>query len=131
MVKALKYFRVYILHSHVIAFVPNTVVKDILNQDPDGKRGKWIPIILEYDLEIRTTKLVKGQGLARLMAETNLQALDINFFDTLEEQEECTAPHVEEVFLNSPWYADILYVLFYLNAPSTLSKTKARFLKQK
>ena len=40
LVKALKYFRVYILHSHVIAFVPNTVVKDILNQDPDGKRGK-------------------------------------------------------------------------------------------
>ena len=35
------------------------------------------------------------------------------------------------MFLNSPWYADILYVLFYLNAPSTLSKTKARFLKQK
>ena len=62
------------MHSHIIAFVPNTIVKDILNQDPDGKRGKWIAIILEYDLEIRPTKLVKGQGLARLMAETNLQA---------------------------------------------------------
>ena len=49
LVKALKDFRVYILHSHTIAFVPNLVVKDILNQDPDGKRGKWIAIILEYD----------------------------------------------------------------------------------
>ncbi|MBO1694910.1 RNase H-like domain-containing protein, partial [Bacteroides uniformis] len=41
LVKAFKDFRVYILHSHIIAFVPNAVVKDILTQDPDGKRGKW------------------------------------------------------------------------------------------
>ena len=71
LVKALKDFRVYILHSHIIAFVPNSVVKDILTQDPDGKRGKWIAVILEYDLEIKPTKLIKGQGLARLMAESN------------------------------------------------------------
>jgi hypothetical protein len=30
LVKALKEFRVYILHSHVIVFVPNSAVKDIL-----------------------------------------------------------------------------------------------------
>ena len=30
LVKALKDFTVYILHSHIIAFVPNSVVKDIL-----------------------------------------------------------------------------------------------------
>ena len=65
LVKALKDFRVYILHSHIISFVPNLVVKDILTQDPDGKRGKWIAVILEYDLEIKPTKLIKGQGLAR------------------------------------------------------------------
>ena len=50
LVKALKDFRVYIFHYHVIAFVPHSVVKDILTQDPDGKRGKWIAIILEYEL---------------------------------------------------------------------------------
>ena len=60
MVKALKDFRVYILHSHIIAYVPNIVVKDILSQDPDGKRGKWISIILDYELEIEPTKLIKG-----------------------------------------------------------------------
>ena len=65
------------------------------------------------------------------MAESNFQALDMNMVDVLEEQEECTTPYIEETFLNSSWYADILYVLFYLNAPPTLSKTKARFLKQK
>ena len=30
LIKALKDFRVYILHSHVIAFAPHVVVKDIL-----------------------------------------------------------------------------------------------------
>ena len=69
LIKALKDFRVYILHSHTIAYVPNIVVKDILSQDPDGKRGKWIVVILEYDLEIKPTKLIKVQGLAQLMAE--------------------------------------------------------------
>jgi len=71
LVKAIKDFRVYILCSHVIDYVPNVVVKDILTQDgPDGKRGKWISTILEYDLEIKPTKLIKGQGLAKLMVES-------------------------------------------------------------
>lgn len=66
LVKALKYFRVYILHSRIIAFVASVVIKDILTQtDPDGKRGKWIAIILEHDIEIKLTKLIKGQGLAK------------------------------------------------------------------
>ena len=72
LIKALKDFRVYILHSHTVAYVPSIIVKDILSQDLDGKRGKWIAVILEYDLEIKPTKLIKGQGLDRLMAETNL-----------------------------------------------------------
>jgi hypothetical protein len=43
LVKALKEFRTYILHSHIIAYVPSNSVKDILTQpDPEGRRGKWI-----------------------------------------------------------------------------------------
>jgi hypothetical protein len=72
LVKALKAFRVYVLHSKVTAYVPSTSVKDILVQpDIDGRRSKWIAKILEFDLEIRPTKLIKGQGLAKLLAEAN------------------------------------------------------------
>ena len=131
LVKALKYFRVYILHSHIIAYVPNIVVNDILSQDLDGKLGKRIIVILEYYLEIEPTKLIKGQGLAQLMAESNLQALDINMVDALDEHEGLPAPTIEEQFQNSPWYAEILYVLTNINAPPDLSKTTARFLKLK
>jgi len=69
LVKSIKAFRVYILYSHVIAYVPNAVVKDILTQDDiEGKRGKWISTILEYEIDIKPTKLIKGQRLVKLMA---------------------------------------------------------------
>lgn len=61
LVKYLKYFRVYIFHSHIIVFVPNAVVKDILTQnDPKGRRGELIDVILEYDIEIKPTNIIKG-----------------------------------------------------------------------
>jgi len=82
LVKSIKDFSVYILYSHVIAYVPNVLVRDILTQEGrERKRGKWIANILEYDIEIKPTKLIKGQGLAKLMTETNFQALDINELD--------------------------------------------------
>ena len=65
------------------------------------------------------------------MAESNLQALDINMVDALDEHEGLPDPTVEEQFQNSPWYCDILYVLTNHNAPLDLSKTKARFLNLK
>jgi hypothetical protein len=54
LVKALKYFKVYILHSKVIAYVPSAFVKDIVIQpDIDGRRSKWIAKILEFDIVIQ------------------------------------------------------------------------------
>eukprot|EP00253_Pinus_taeda_P019901 PITA_19901 len=129
LVKAIKDFRIYNLYSHVIAYVPNTVVKDILTQEGlEGKRGKWIASILEYDIEIKPTKLIKGQGLAKLMSETNFQALDIN---QLDDEPELATPQISETFMQSPWYADICFVLLNLCAPPGLSRTKKRFLRMK
>jgi hypothetical protein len=68
------------LHSNIIAYVPSASVKDILIQpDIDGRRSKWIAKILEFDLEIKPTKLVKGQGLAKLLVESNCKDLGVNF----------------------------------------------------
>ena len=50
LVKELKSFKVYILHSKIIDYVPNISMKDILMKpDSEGKRGKWIAKILEKD----------------------------------------------------------------------------------
>ena len=86
---------------------------------------------MEYDIDIKPTKLIKGQGLAKLMAESNLHALDINFLVIVDEQGERATPSVKEVFLNSPWYTDLIFVLHNLQAPPGPTKTKARFLKLK
>ena len=81
------------MHSHSTVFVPSSAIKDILTQvEPDGRRAKWIATLLEYDIETRPTKLVKGQGLAKLMAQSNYEALGVNFFepctDFIAQQEE-------------------------------------------
>jgi ribonuclease HI len=131
LVKALKAFRVYVLHSKIIAYVPSASVKDILIQpDMDGKRGKWIAKILEFDLEIKPTKLIKGQGLAKLLAESNCKALGINFVN---EQAESSNKHFQGALplAACDWYKDILYFLQELKPPDGLGKSKARALKLK
>jgi hypothetical protein len=137
MVKALKAFRNYVLHSKIIAYVPTSSVKDILVQpDSDGKRGRWLAKIQEFDLEVKPTKLIKGQGLAKLLAESNLRALDINCLqeedgDThLHEPDDQTDPRkIEEKFISSGWYKDIVFYLLNLRCPDGLSLAKCRTLK--
>ena len=62
------------------------------------------------------------------MSETNLQALDVN---QLDDEPELATPHISETFMQSPWYADICFVLLNLCAPLGLSRTKKRFLRMK
>jgi hypothetical protein len=94
LVKALKYFKVYFLHSKIIAYVPSASVKDSLIQpDIDGRRRKWISKILEFDLEIKPTKLVKGKILAKLLTESNCKSLGVNFINTCLENQQVEASH--------------------------------------
>ena len=64
--------------------------------------------------------------MAQIMTKTNFQALDIN---ELDDEQEMATPQISQAFLDSPWYADIIYVLLNLQAPLGLSRTKKRFLK--
>ena len=121
LIKALKDFIIYILHSHIIAHVPSAAVKGILTQpDPEGRRAKWIATLLEYDIEIKPTKLIKGQGLAKMMANSNFETLQINFISHQANQLD-TEVEVMVDFVASPWYSDIVYVLCNLQAPEGLS----------
>lgn len=66
-----------------------------------------------------------------MTTKSNFNALDIKFLVALDDQEEHATPQLGEVFIASPWYAGLIFVLFNLNAPPGLTKTKARFLKLK
>lgn len=79
LVKALKVFRVYVFQLKITTFVPTTMVKDILVQgDSEGKSGRWIMKIQEYELEINPTKIIKGQALTKFLSKSNFQSLGIN-----------------------------------------------------
>ncbi|KAH9321941.1 hypothetical protein KI387_016580, partial [Taxus chinensis] len=44
--------------------VSHAGVKDfLLNKDLNEKRAGWITHVMEYDIEIKITKLVRGKGL--------------------------------------------------------------------
>lgn len=53
-------------------------------------------------MEIKPANLIKGQGLAKLMAESNFNALDIKFVTALDDQEEQATPQLDEAFTTSP-----------------------------
>jgi hypothetical protein len=136
LVKTLKSSRVYIFHSKIIAYVPSTSVKDILIQpDIDGRRSKWISKILEFDLEIKPTKLVKGQGLAKLLVESNCRALGVNFINTYSEDQQDKlpdrGPQDSPPLVECTWYKDIIFSPQELNPPDGMGKSKERDLKLK
>jgi hypothetical protein len=120
LVKALKAFRVYVLQSSITTFVPSSSVKEILVQpDSEGKRGKWIVKLLEYDLHIKPTKLIKGQGLAKLLSESNCKMLELHQIFT---QSDTPIIHpgqdnlqVFENYSSSPWYKNIIIFCSILN----------------
>jgi hypothetical protein len=137
MVKSLKDFRTYVLHSKVIAYVPTSSIKDVLVQpDSDRRRGRWLAKIQEFDLEVKPTKLVKGQGLAKLLAESNFRALEMNHLQAYKElpdieEFDVTIPttEIQEKFSSSAWYSDIVSYLLTLQCPSNMTPSKARTLK--
>lgn len=96
LIKFLKAFRIYILHFKVIAYVPSASIKEVLTQpDAHGRRAKWNAKLIEFSIEFQPTKLVKGQGLARLMAEENCRMLDMDFISMILEKGEAVEEIVE------------------------------------
>jgi hypothetical protein len=108
-------------------------VKEILIQpNMDGRRRKWIAKIIEFDLEIRPTKLVKGQGLSRLLAESNCKSLGINFINACSKNQQGELSDVSSQAYPSlaeyAWYRDIILFMLKLQSPDGMEKRKVRAL---
>jgi hypothetical protein len=104
--------------------------------DNDGRRGRWLDKIQEFHLEVKPTKLVKGQGLARLLAESNFRALGINNFESRDSlldieniDDQAPITQIEDKFSSSSWYNDIVTYLLTLQSPNDMTPSKARTLK--
>lgn len=119
--------------------MPNAAVKDVLVQSVvEGKRGKWITKIQEYDLDIKPTMLVKGQGLEKMLTKSNFQALGINLLTPINEeiieegeQKSNLGMNIRYKFLCSEWYKHIVHYLCFLSRPQSLDRTRYKALKIK
>eukprot|EP00253_Pinus_taeda_P007123 PITA_07123 len=138
LIKSLKAFRIYILHSKVIAYVPAASVKDVLMQpDVDGRRAKWIAKLIEFNIELKPTKLIKGQGLAKLMDEENCRMLDMNWIGTSLDDRKTGEETVErgqnqdlaKNLASCEWYSAIAHFLLKLEVAPGLSSSQARTIK--
>ena len=139
LIKSLKAFRVYILHSKIIGYVPSVAIKDVLTQpDVDGRRAKWIAKLIEFNIELKPTKLVKGQGLTRLLAEENCKTLDINLMCSISEsgqtkEEEAAGPERNQILAENlascNWYSAIVKFLLKLEIPPGLTQSQVRTVK--
>jgi hypothetical protein len=68
--KAVKHFRSYILKNHTKVIVPHPTVRSLFTQHEMGeRRGNWMEVIQEFDLDIKPAKIVKGKGLCKLVVE--------------------------------------------------------------
>jgi hypothetical protein len=122
--KSLKHFRTYVGYNKIKSFVPYPAVKDVLSQsDGLGDRGKWISQIQEYDLEIKPTKIIKGQGLAKMMTKGNEEAIKAGEIDQIN----VTSHELEK----DEWYVDVIYYLKNLTCLDHLPDYKRRDLRLK
>jgi hypothetical protein len=68
--KAVKHFKSYILKNHTKFIVPHPAVRSLFTQQERGeRRGNWMAVVQEFDLDIKPAKLVKGQGVFQLAVE--------------------------------------------------------------
>ncbi|XP_059077950.1 uncharacterized protein LOC131876542 [Cryptomeria japonica] len=108
--KVVKQFRYYILHSHVVVYVPHSAVKRILTQQGIrmNNRASWVSKIQEFNLNIKPIELVRGQGLCKLTAESKNEMTE-------------ELPLVLFVGLQDSWFADVAYYLTYGDCLAHLS----------
>lgn len=139
LIKSLKAFKVYILHCKIVAYVPSIAIKDVLAQpNADGRRAKWIAKLIEFNIELKSTKLVRGRGLSRLLAEENCRTLDMNLMCSnsedgqIEEQEAAETGENQSLTKNlasSDWYSVIANFLLKLEIPPGLTRSHAKTVK--
>jgi hypothetical protein len=124
LVKVVSYFRNYILTSHVIAYVPYPPIKMMLSQQlREGRWANWLAKLQEYDIEIKPLKVVKGQGLCKLIGGIEVINIDLSNDKSLVTQDEMIA--------RSEWYKNIVFYLKSGQFPVGMTTKERRSLKMK
>jgi hypothetical protein len=100
--KAVKHFRSYLLKSRMKIIVPYPAVRNLLVQKELGeKRANWVTSLQEFDLEITPAQIMRGQGLCKLVVDSETEQKEDSDTSDLEQHNQnligCTQNFV------SPW----------------------------
>eukprot|EP00253_Pinus_taeda_P019918 PITA_19918 len=117
--------------EHPVAFFSKTL-RDV------ELRARWTAKLIKFTIELKPTKLVRGQGLAKLLAEENCRTLNINIISIdakkgqIEEEEAAELERKQSVAKNlasCDWYSAIVKFLLKLEIPPRFTQSKARTIK--
>jgi hypothetical protein len=126
--KAVNHFRSYLLKSRMKVIVPYPAVRNLLVQKELGeKRANWVTSLQEYDLEITPAQIVRGQGLCKLVVDSEAGQQEESDTPNLGQSDQsliCCAKN-----LVSPWYDDIRFCLEHGSALCHLDPAKRRALR--
>ena len=93
------------------------------------KRANWVTSLQEYELEITPAQIVRGQGLCKLVVDSETGQPEDSDTSNLGQRNQsliCCAQN-----LVSPWYDDIRFCLEHGSAPRHLDPPKRRALRLK
>ena len=111
--KAIKHFRPYLLKSKTNVIVPFPAVRNLLVQKDLGeKTANWVTAVQEYDLEIKPSKIVRGQGMCKHVAEGNDEAMHAKDEEKVELEEGILQAAVNVIEQNQDsWQSDLRQLL--------------------
>jgi hypothetical protein len=93
------------------------------------RRGNWMAVIQEFDLDIKPAKVVKGKGLCKLVVEAQDQ---VNEDPGWENELELWCFEASYVSLGQEsWYDKLTYLLHHGTFPENLNPGERRALKLK
>lgn len=83
--------------------------------------ARWMKKLLQYDIEFQVTRTIKGQGLAKLLAN---ELEDVNLINLIYAIDPNTLYHIK-----NSWYANIGHYLQTSNFSINFSKLQKRSFK--
>jgi hypothetical protein len=93
------------------------------------RRGNWMEVVQEFDLDIKPAKLVKGQGLCKLAVEAQDQ---VNEDPGWENELELWCGEASYVSLGKEsWYEKLTYLLHHGTCLENLNPRERRALRLK
>ena len=105
----------FLLKTHTKIIVTLSAMRQLLMQRELGeKRANWVTTLQEYDVEIRPSKIVRGQGFSKII--TGASHLPL-------EEDSGNNVKISKVSLNDgkSQYADLIFYLRNGYAPNQLS----------